>query len=285
MTNGFLPETFVTHANQPPPEILHHYTTQQGLIGIVGSAKLWATKVQYLNDSTELSLAIGLAQERIGRLIPNADAAHGPALERMSKLEGVAQVNIFVACFCEYGDLLSQWRGYSGASHGFSIGLRSAGLQGAAGPHRFTLGRCIYDRAKQIKIIDEAIDHCLGLAVGTTGSAVAFERLLLAVGAYFKDPGFHEENEWRLVSTPIDIRDERVAFRPGKSMLTPYFNIPLGELPAVIHGIVVGPCPHPALSMSSARMLLIQAGLSTSPLWGKGHKANVCASTIPYRDW
>jgi hypothetical protein len=33
-------------------------------------------------------------------------------------LSGLGDINIFVACFCEDGDLLSQWRGYSESSAG-----------------------------------------------------------------------------------------------------------------------------------------------------------------------
>jgi hypothetical protein len=286
MTDKFLPETFVRHMNEPPPEIIHHYTTQNGLLGIVGNAELWATKVQYLNDSAEFNLALRLAQERLGRLIPHADAGHRPTLEAMSKTEGIASVNIFVACFCQHADLLSQWRGYSGASHGLSIGMKSADLQKAGDPLGFTLGRCIYDRTEQTKIIDEAIDYCLNLGFDAIGTAASFEKLLLNVGAFFKDYGFHEENEWRLVSGRVVIQHERVSFRPGRSMLTPYFRIPLGiDLRSVIHGVVVGPCPHPALSMSSVTALLIQAGVRKQARWGPGFEVNVGASTIPYRDW
>jgi hypothetical protein len=262
------------------------YTTQNGLIGIIGNAELWATKVQYLNDSAEFSLALRLAQEQLGRRILNANVRNRQALEAMARTEGIALVNIFVACFCRQGDLLSQWRGYARASSGFSIGIKSAGVQEAARLHGFTLGPCIYDRAEQTMIIDEAIDHCLNLDLEPIETAASFEKLLLAVGAFFKDYGFHEEDEWRLVSRAVDIRDEQVAFRPGKSMLTPYFKIPIGtDLRSVIHGILVGPCPHTALSESSVKAILIQAGVTKQARWGRGYEVNVGASTIPYRDW
>lgn len=36
-----------------PPPILHHYTTQEGLLGIVESKSIWATNIYYLNDAAE----------------------------------------------------------------------------------------------------------------------------------------------------------------------------------------------------------------------------------------
>ena len=48
--------------NSPPVE-LYHYTTQDGLIGIFDSNLLWASKIHYLNDSTEFELALTLAKD------------------------------------------------------------------------------------------------------------------------------------------------------------------------------------------------------------------------------
>jgi hypothetical protein len=45
------------------PDILYHYTDQFGLIGIVNTSELWATKIHYMNDSTEFSLALGMAKD------------------------------------------------------------------------------------------------------------------------------------------------------------------------------------------------------------------------------
>ena len=39
--------------SRKPPEVLYHYTTQAGLIGIIRGAEIWATHTQYLNDRRE----------------------------------------------------------------------------------------------------------------------------------------------------------------------------------------------------------------------------------------
>lgn len=51
-----------------PPEILYHYTTQIGLLGILSKGSLWATKIHYLNDAAEYELAFGLARNLLERL-------------------------------------------------------------------------------------------------------------------------------------------------------------------------------------------------------------------------
>jgi hypothetical protein len=47
------------------PDLLFHYTDAAGLLGIIDSRKLWMTKVQYLNDKSELNYAFDLMREEI----------------------------------------------------------------------------------------------------------------------------------------------------------------------------------------------------------------------------
>ncbi len=42
---------------QDPIAELYHYTTLQGAYGIITTKQLWLTKIQYLNDVTELRYA------------------------------------------------------------------------------------------------------------------------------------------------------------------------------------------------------------------------------------
>src|ERR687891_1650454 len=39
------------------PEVLYHYTTADGLLGIVGSTSFWMTSLRYMNDQSELQYA------------------------------------------------------------------------------------------------------------------------------------------------------------------------------------------------------------------------------------
>jgi hypothetical protein len=45
-----------------PPDILYHYTSAAGLCGIIQSVSIWASKIQHLNDSTELLLALKICE-------------------------------------------------------------------------------------------------------------------------------------------------------------------------------------------------------------------------------
>lgn len=42
-----------------------------------------------------------------------------------------------------------------------------------------------------------------------------------------KDAAFSEEREWRIISRPIMCSNERFDYRPGPSMLIPYYRVPI----------------------------------------------------------
>src|SRR3954469_8344806 len=97
----------------PPPTTLFHYTTAAGLHGILSSGRIWATDLEYLNDSRELRYGLDLLRD--------AMLAHqaGKWSREVDFILGFRDVpparRMMVTCYCEDGDLLGQWRGY-GAS-------------------------------------------------------------------------------------------------------------------------------------------------------------------------
>jgi Protein of unknown function (DUF2971) len=294
--------TFKSHLRLTPPECMYHYTTQAGLLGIIGTSELWATKIHYLNDSTEFSLALKLAEETItqgwGMMDLVGDAVSLSPRQRLARriwraIDRIAKVNVFVACFCESPDLLSQWRGYSQSSYGYSVGFNGQALLGhiAHFDFRFTFGRCIYKDEVHRQIVQETIDSSLDRATEEAEGDDAIERdFLLAMigcGAFFKHHAFEVEEEWRLVSSPI--RSPQLSFRPGKSMITPYFPIPIGSgADSSIDHVFVGPCPHMELAREAVTSLLMANGIGKRQPTGfaaSPPQPDVRGSAIPFRDW
>lgn len=122
MTSAGLPEK---------PSLLYHYTTPEGLKGILQSGALWATEVRYLNDASELDYALQFARKELDEFLFD----HPPSTSALQKLAGQLRLALhsgeakwreeflcFVVCFCEEADLLSQWRGY-GTGGGYAVGL------------------------------------------------------------------------------------------------------------------------------------------------------------------
>jgi hypothetical protein len=68
-----------------PDKPLYHYTTQRGILGIIGAKELWVTHTQYLNDRREFRHAVDLTSAEIKRLMKTyaADSVEARSLTEM----------------------------------------------------------------------------------------------------------------------------------------------------------------------------------------------------------
>lgn len=270
-----------------------HYTTQSGLLGIIKTRELWATHTRYLNDSQEYVHALQIAREQLALLasIRNVPAEAITAVEHMAKLvakDDVARVNVCVASFSESRDSLSQWRAYGGKESAFAIGMQGSYLKRLTSGLGFSFAPCIYSSQKQgiamQELMIEVAEELIKLRSGSEEEQHRYQlggrlrRSLHRFAPLLKDPSFHEEQEWRVVSSPLTCLDERFDFRTGNSHLVPYFRVPLitDEIPFQLHEIVIGPTRDPELSRASVKSLLVREGLDNVP---------VSISEVPYRNW
>jgi hypothetical protein len=53
------------NAAESIPTTLYHYTTTDGLLGILASEEVWATDIRFLNDTSELVDAIKLFSDEL----------------------------------------------------------------------------------------------------------------------------------------------------------------------------------------------------------------------------
>lgn len=275
------------------PATLYHYTTQEGLLGILRTGTLWATKLQYLNDFTEFKLAPEQA-----RTILMERWQEGEVDETLSKLEAlesevslVQQINVCGCAFSEEHDLLSQWRAYGGAAGGVCIGFATGSLEQLGAKQGFRLFRCVYDEETQRKAVESLISDTLErkfrVSSDLSGSDLSPDVIrlptssglllrLAGIAAQIKSYGFREEREWRLVTTAV--RSDRLCFRPGRSMMVPFTKFVLGDdVGSYVNSITVGPCPDMGLACQAVRMFLAQ-------LTG-GDRVEVRGSAVPFRSW
>jgi hypothetical protein len=130
------------------PELLYHYTTQEGLLGIIENRCLRATHSQFLNDLSEYRIIFDALQQRIRTERNDSWAVLQSRLLLVRQMKG-----IFVSSFSHemQADSLTMWRGYSSPTGGHSIGFDRLVLNDIAKTlftsrerSRVELGRCFY---------------------------------------------------------------------------------------------------------------------------------------------
>lgn len=125
------------NTSEPQLEEIHHYTTIGSLKGICETNQIWATRFDYLNDSSEFRYGFSLLDAGLRREIFKKLGDHPRTLQGINKLRSAIEkftspnddqhaVEPFIASFCSHSDehtrqhgLLSQWRAY--ADGGFCL--------------------------------------------------------------------------------------------------------------------------------------------------------------------
>lgn len=293
----------------PAPDILYHYTSQAGLQGILESDRIWATDIYALNDWTEFRLlfssaAMRLLADTFNSELPediDADAKkmmvervlaerNFPTLLELIKADPPygERKGVFVCSYTAAGDLLSQWRGYSHSSQGFSLGFDTALLKKQLEAVHTTdtpteLVECIYDEARirehirdlgkkaaegfrELKERNDIVPasfttlrnpsenyrkHSFYLEKSFTFATVPFLRL----ATQFKHRGFQEEREWRVLFRAFlkTLPPDKVKFRSGQFGPTSYVEIPLGLHSATscsLRRIILGPRTYSGRELS-----------------------------------
>ena len=144
------------------PNILYHYTTQDGLLGITKSKELWASKIQYMNDQQEFLLMFDIAKEKLQKKLSN-NSLNKEFIEEINHdihyWGSLKNLNIFAMSLTSEKDCLELWRGYSPNNPGFAIGFDTRQLLSIARGNDFILDKCIYTQEEQNKYIDDKIEE------------------------------------------------------------------------------------------------------------------------------
>lgn len=263
------------------PPVLYHYTTQAGLLGILQNNCMWATAAHYLNDASEYEYGLRVIAERLSNAA-NDSATEGLAEKLFAIAEGLLPFkSVCIVSLTTEGDLLSQWRAYGGGMGGVALGLRSARLREAAHNQGFYLVPCVYEEEQQLAAVDALIQEFRDRIIASSewdlaehGGCVA---TAMRVAVTLKTESFKEEREWRLISRPLMIK--QLDFRPGVSMLVPFFKFSLEAEPTDhLESVRVGPTPHSDLAVRSVQLLLRKLNILDP-------ESRVLRSRVPFRGW
>lgn len=274
---------------------MYHYTTQQGLLGIVRDKEIWASHTQYLNDVREFRHALELVKEELSaKRQAAADEFASKCLVAMQETidSGMESVNVCVCSFSEQGDSLSQWRAYGGAASGFAIGFSGTSLRKISDDQQGWLAPVVYDEVKQRilvrKLLDDVLEENRKVLDNqeprpTGGNLGAY---LSRYAPILKHKSFQEEREWRIITRPLLCTGDRFGYRPGASMLIPYYRLPLADQKWLgIREIIIGPTPHADQSHNSVGGLLLKNDCRTYGILPDDDFVAIRSSEVPYRSW
>jgi hypothetical protein len=254
-----------TTRNLPEPavDLVYHYTTVGTLCALARPTNFrpaWsimrASSLAFMNDRQEFLLGHRLISEAWKTVI---DAEQdGPLRTALitaqsavakDKLHAHA-LDVYALCFCEDGDLLSQWRGYADFGKGVSLGLNLQRLKETVNGHGFWV---VYDPIAQADIaakITREIRDRLALIVNSGNLALVelelrdwIPVLMSFVYSILKHESFESEKEYRVLHTgPLAPNRLVPQFRDRGAALIPYVELDFynkGLIP--LQEVVLGP--------------------------------------------
>jgi hypothetical protein len=280
-------------------DLIYHYTSLEGLIGIVQEDCLWLTDYSYLNDPKELVYGSDLIETAIKEMIPHASCDESKDIleswqENISdwiELRESSPIRVCLASFSSLGDDLSQWRSYGMISIGFCPQKLKYHANGAI------LNEVIYDRPKQLKLAKLYLHHILSSCLeglkhsnepGVLSSMYKDIEILVELMAFVKHSSYTSEREVRLIyAENINMASffpdgkKSKKFRVSGERIIPYMHstelassdLEKARLKSAIKEVVIGPSIDP-LVYRGIRDLLSEHDLSD---------VHIKNSTIPYR--
>lgn len=223
-------------------EQLYHYTTWEGLCGILDTKSLWATHCRYLNDISEISLfkskLIEFLRPYLAKKIRSLSSLGNRELDAIARpyveaMYNAPEYEFYIVSFCgehkyeheNKNGLLSQWRGY-GKDGGFALEFNAHKLKEILQLEhdRFNmysiLSQVVYDDdynkidselSSPMHDVAEYIMEAIELNMTQVKSPpIAFSQHaqnafpnLLRCASTYKHHGFKEENEARIVAWPL----------------------------------------------------------------------------------
>ncbi len=289
--------------------MLYHYTSLDGLIGIINGNSVWASHCKYLNDSTEYIHALNAPISISNNIYMDDDYLSPFGFSIRKALGEMIHNNVYVSSFSEKPDLLSQWRGYCPPGRGVCIGFKREVLEEFCKENGLNLNKCIYNEDEQFQKMSALIQQCheefpkpavsrqdydafeskgrvehelnyqqyVTKGDGKKQADAALNNLCNSINKLaplFKDVGFHEESEWRITSeNPVS----SISFRAGISHLIPYITLSILSFSKdAIGEVIIGPNASSHNCSNSVSMLLKSADF---------HDVNVRTSKIPFKSW
>lgn len=280
--------------------IIYHYTSPEGILGILTNHTLWLSEITYMNDESEITYTFDLLTDILAQnnneICQTFKDSLKTNIEKRTQLPSnlfdyVHRDSIFVACFSTKNDDLSLWNYYTktGSMAGYNIGFKVDKLVEKVKSelkvmYHFIYGKTICDKYKQEGYIKEAIEeyNLLYQKMPTTEDKEnvlkSFWGLIHIFSLFFKKEAFKNENEYRFVITEYtDILQKRnrafqINNRIQNGLIIPYIELDFDK--DSVSEITISP---------TIKQLYYKAGVESLLHQNEYHQTQVKMSEIPLR--
>ena len=177
--------------SEPYNGVIYHYTSPDGVAGIIGNHEIWMSNTAFMNDTTELKML-----QKSRSIFKEDDFTNKYVKRAWNNMlqQGPYDTNYYMASFSKAKDLLEQWRAYGSFCIGFDAKRLRVKKEAA-------LYSCLYKEGDIRKWVLKKEKR-----VGWTDLTVEDQKEILAFNLFyiasmkFKNGHFRNEREVRLIA-------------------------------------------------------------------------------------
>ena len=266
---------------------IHHYTSPEGMKGILESGNFWYTHARFLNDSSECNY--------IYRLFPKFPDVYNESLldeQFFNLIRGISNSflnnnyykyddensiiadDIYVVSFSQDDDSLPLWNYYTknNDSIGYNISFSILPFDYSSMQFKFIHGSVIYDKDKQKELLKEILLKYNEFFIDNKNQINSnpnhkknfieqFINILELYNIFFKHSAYEPEKEYRAVVYSVsNYAGMTRQFRTHKGLYIPYIS--LGYDKPCISRVNIAPNNNNDLYEYGTKMLLQTLGLN-----------------------
>lgn len=266
--------------------LIYHYTSSEGLLGILKNKTLWFTEIEGLNDSTEGDYIWEILEECIKdkydeRFNTAILALKNNSYEINNEIKGEFESRSYFVCsFSENPDSLSLWNYYTKNvnSVGYNICFDKQQLTALAKKWEknfgVTLYKVLYDKEKQVEWMKNTLDLIYKYWKKYKNRKRLelldhLQYLFACIRIGFKHPSFENEQEVRLVvelrgnqfleNLSIMPKQKEMKLRVVNNAFIPYLEIPFEDV-NVVKRVTSSPIIKDERAIDSLYLLLYKYG-------------------------
>lgn len=285
---------------------LAHYTSAENALSIISGGSLWLRNAALMNDFMEISYGKHCMAHCLEEVRPQAEMAiDGPhpglfedVLNQMTNVDDAVRNHTYLASLAEYDSgnrlgKLSMWRAYGGPVAGVAIVFNTDVYEEDENNLGVFLHPVLYGSQQFASVLVSMMTRMqqnaqvLARVPRERAQSIlfhAFQDLMLTT----KHSGFQEEDEWRLIHSPLLFSSAFLQEKPcsinGIPQIVypielrdqPGLNMPTLELDQLIHRIIVGPCQYPEQVCHALSVAMEKRNISDP-------RSRIVVSDIPLR--
>jgi hypothetical protein len=258
----YLEETFESmkdFKDLPIPDTLYHYTSINGLEGILKGKQFWVSQFDFLNDRTELYYTYDLCKNIIFEMANKDLKANALILKFLNPYLFEMDEQLYILSLTTNRDSNLLWSNYSN-NDGYNIAIdyqrcvEEFKRSEEGKKYIITCNKVVYDKSYQEKLLRRLIggifklveyykitDETKEIPQGFKACISTISSSITLLASFFKDTAFSQEEEVRVAFFMDPDHPAEKDFKISNGSFIPFIKMPFSTSGKIIKGVTIGP--------------------------------------------